>query len=109
MIVPRKVTVNGTTYAVTEIAANAMQNNTSMATVTIGDNITSIGKNAFTGAEKLKRVTIKGNVTSVGQGAFNGINKKAVIKIQASESDYQKLVKRIKRSGVADTVTFQQI
>ena len=45
--VPATVKVNGKTYKVTTIAANAFTGNKKMKKITVGKNIDTIGKNAF--------------------------------------------------------------
>ncbi|WP_172794652.1 leucine-rich repeat protein [Acetivibrio ethanolgignens] len=68
--IPDKVTIDGITYKVTSIAANALKNNKTVTTVTIGKYVTSIGSNAFYGCSKLKKVTIGKSVTTIGSKAF---------------------------------------
>lgn len=70
MIVPDKVTIDGITYKVSSIATNALKNNKSVTTVTIGKYVTSIGSGAFSGCIKLKKVTIGKSVTTIGSKAF---------------------------------------
>ena len=77
--------------------------------MTIPSTVKKIGKEAFKGAKNLKTITIKGNVTSIGKDAFSGINSKATFKIKATKTNYNKIVSRIKKSGVAKTVKFQRI
>ena len=68
--IPDKVTIDGITYKVTSIAANALKNNKTVTTVTIGKDVTSIGSGAFSGCSKLKKVTIGKSVTTIGSKAF---------------------------------------
>ena len=65
-----KVTIDGITYKVTSIAANALKNNKTVTTVTIGKYVTTIGSGAFSGCSKLKKVTIGKSVTTIGSKAF---------------------------------------
>ena len=74
-----------------------------------GYDVIEIGEKAFYKASKLKTITIQGNVKSIGKNAFAGINKKAVIKIKASNSNYKKIVKLIKKSGAPKTVTYKLV
>ncbi|MCR5451518.1 MAG: leucine-rich repeat protein [Lachnospiraceae bacterium] len=106
--VPAKVTANGVSYKVTRLKAGFLKNNKTVKKVIIGKNVVAIGKNAFKGDSKLKTVVIKGKLDYVGKNAFKGIDKKAVIKINASKKNYKKTVKRIKKSGIAKTVTFKR-
>ena len=95
VVIPATVKVQGSTYQVTSIAANAFKNCKKLKSVTIGKNVTSIGKNAFSNAKALKKITVKTTkLKSVGKGAFKGIHKKAVIKVpKAKLKKYQKLFK----------------
>lgn len=68
--IPDKVTIDGITYKVTSVAANALKNNKVVTTVTIGKYVTSIGSGAFSGCTKLKKVTIGKGVTTIGSKAF---------------------------------------
>lgn len=70
IIIPATVTINGITYKVTSIAANACKNNRMVTTVTIGKYVTSIGSGAFSGCTKLRKVTIGKRVTTIGSKAF---------------------------------------
>lgn len=108
----KDIVVGGKKYKVTAIGDYALDNtsgSTGMCSVTIHSGIKTIGKEAFRGAKNLKTITIQGNVTSVGKNAFKDINKKAVFKIKASATNYKKIVSKIKKSGVAKTVTFKRI
>lgn len=110
--IPKNVEIGGKKYTVTEIGDNAIDHtygSTAVCSVTIPSTVKKIGKNAFKGAKNLKTITIQGNVTSVGKNAFKDINKNAVFKIKASASNYKKIISKIKKSGVAKTVTFKQV
>ena len=61
------------------------------------------------GAENLKTITVKGNLKSIGKNAFVGINKKAIFKIKATESNYKKIVNKIKKAGAPKTATYKRI
>ncbi len=68
--VPSTVKIDGISYKVTSIAANAFKNNKKITKVKIGNNITSIAKNSFSGCSKLKTLAIGNNVVSIGDNAF---------------------------------------
>lgn len=71
--------------------------------------VTSIGENAFEGAEGVKTINLTANITKIAVGAFNGIDPDATFVISAkTDKEYNKLVKKIKASGVADTVKFER-
>jgi hypothetical protein len=93
--VPATVKIDGTTYKVTSIAANAFKSNKKLTKVTIGTNVTSIGKNAFNGCKNLKTITIKTTkLKSVGKNAFKGIKSTAKIKVPSKKlTSYKKMLK----------------
>lgn len=68
------VTIEGKSYKVTSIAANAFKG-AKMTTLTIGDNVTTINKNAFNNCKALKTVTIGKNVKSIKANAFGKCKK----------------------------------
>jgi hypothetical protein len=70
--IPSKVTINGASYKVTSVAANAFKNNKKLTKVVIPSSVTKIGASAFSGCTKLATVTISKNVTSIGKSAFSG-------------------------------------
>ena len=96
--IPATVTIQGTKYKVTSIAANALKGNKKVTKLTIGKNVTSIGKKAFYNCKKLKSVTIKTTkMKSVGKYAFKGIAKQATIKCPAKKlKKYKKILKKSK-------------
>lgn len=98
--IPSKVTVNGVSYPVTSIAANAFKGQKTIRKVVIGANVTSIGKKAFKGCSNLKKVVVKSKkLQTVGAKAFAKINKKAVIKVPKGKMKaYKKIFK--KKTGV---------
>lgn len=96
--IPNKVTWKGTSYPVTEIAANAFAKNKQLTKVTIGASVTKIGKKAFYNCQKLKKVVIRGkNVKTVGKKAFKGISKKAKFTLPAAKAKAYR--KKIKKAG----------
>ena len=103
--VPSTVTLDGITYKVTSVAANALKNNHTVTTLTIGSNVKTIGKHAFYGCKNVKSITIKTTkLTSknVGSSAFKGIDKKAAIKVPKSK--YTSYKKMLKNKGVSSKV-----
>lgn len=73
--IPSKVVINGVSYKVTSIAANAFKDNKRITKVIIGSNVKSIGKNAFRGCGNLTNVTIGKNVKTIGANAFYNCKK----------------------------------
>jgi hypothetical protein len=70
--IPSTITPDANTYSVTSIGANAFQNNTTLASITIPSSVTSIGARAFQSATALTSITIPNSVTSVAIFGFNG-------------------------------------
>ena len=70
VVIPYKITVNGTTYSVTSIGSSAFYGCSGLTSVAIGNSVTSIGAYAFSGCSGLTSVTIPNSVTSIGNYAF---------------------------------------
>ena len=84
VVIPATVTLQGTTYKVTSIAAKAFYNNKKLKKIVIGKNVVQIGKKAFYGCSNLKNIVIKTKkltAKTVGKKAFYKIHKKAVVKV----------------------------
>ena len=107
--VPDTVTINGTEYTVTSVAANAYKNNTKVKKLTLPDSVTKVGANAFKGNKNLKAIIIRNPLSSVGTNAFKGCYSTATIKIDAGASAYKKTVNKIKKAGVGSKVKFKRI
>ena len=65
-----KLTYNGNTYVVLEIAKKAFSGCTALTSITIPNSVTSIGDYAFANCSGLTSVTIGNSVTSIGYEAF---------------------------------------
>ena len=83
--VPSTVKVDGVTYKVTSIAANAFKNNKKISKVVVGNNIVSIEKNAFANCKKLTSVTLGKNVKTISKDTFSGCDKLKVIIIKSTK------------------------
>ena len=84
VVIPATVTLQGTTYKVTSIAAKAFYNNKKLKKIVIGKNVVQIGKKAFYGCSNLKNIVIKTKeltAKTVGKNAFYKVHKKAVVKV----------------------------
>ena len=96
--IPAAVTIDGVTYKVTSIAANAFKGNKKITKVTIGKNIEKIGKNAFYGCKKLSSITFKTTklkASKVGKNAFKGVKAKVTVKMPKNKAkDYKKWLKK---------------
>lgn len=129
--VPKNVTVDGVTYAVTGISDKAFASHKKLKTVTIPATVTSIGKSAFKNCKKLKTVTIGANVKTIGKeafmgcknlktvkmtagklktigkNAFKGINKKANFKLKGSKKAKKALTKKLKSKKIGYVKTMK--
>ena len=96
--IPATVTIDGVTYKVTSVAANAFKGNKKITKVTIGKNIEKIGKNAFYGCKKLSSITFKTTklkASKVGKNAFKGVKAKVTVKVPKNKAkDYKKWLKK---------------
>lgn len=95
--IPATIKIDGKSYQVTGIAANAFKGNKKLKSITIGVNVRSIGRNAFDGCRNLKKIVVKSSNLSrksVGSKVFKGIHPKAKIKVPKSKLKiYQKLLR----------------
>lgn len=86
VMIPKTVKLDGITYQVTEIGANALKGKKKLKTVSVGENVTKIGKNAFAGCSKLVNIVVKGKkLKSAGKNSLQGISAKAVIYVPSSK------------------------
>ena len=83
--VPSTVKLDGVTYKVTSIAANAFKNNKKISKVVVGNNIVSIEKNAFANCKKLTSVTLGKNVKTISKDTFRGCDKLKVLIIKSTK------------------------
>lgn len=70
VIIPATINIDGITYRVISIKANAFKNNKKLTKMKIGNNVRTIGKNAFYGCSKLKTITMGKNIETFGSKAF---------------------------------------
>ncbi|WP_026527656.1 leucine-rich repeat domain-containing protein [Butyrivibrio sp. VCD2006] len=124
--VPDVVTINGVTYPVTSVSADAFKNNKKITQITVGKNVTKIESSAFQGASKLKTVNLSGskietiqknafkgcknlktlkinanNLKSVAKGAFKGVNSKVKVTLMAKDrKTFDANVKKLTKGGL---------
>lgn len=83
--VPSVVTINGVTYKVTAIAANAFKSNKKITSISIGSNVMTIGNRAFYKCVSIKKVTIPAKVNKIGKQAFYGCKNLKTINIKTTK------------------------
>ncbi len=89
--VPSAITIDGTQYKVTAIAANAFSGCKKLKTVNMGANVTTIGDKAFYKCTTLNKVTIPAKVTKIGKQAFYGCKKLKTITIKTTKLTSKKV------------------
>lgn len=93
--VPSTVKVDGISYKVTSVDANAFSGCKNLQKVVLGTNITKVSANTFSKCSGLKTIVIKSTkLTSenLSKTAFKGISSKTVIKVPKNKvKTYQKL------------------
>ena len=105
--VPAAVTIDGVTYQVDSIAANAFKNCNKLTKVTVNANIKEIGANAFAGTKSLRNVIIKSKLLAkIGKKAFSKAGSKNYAKLKvrvpkAKLKAYRKMLKNAKLSAKA--------
>lgn len=70
--IPSTVKIDGVSYKVTEVAANAFLNQKKVEEIKVGKNVTVIGAKAFKGCKKLAKITLSSKTTKIGSNAFEG-------------------------------------
>ena len=104
--IPDTITVQGKTYKVIEIAANACANDMLLTTLTVGKNMKVISANAFSGCANLRKITFKGAALGkVKSNAFAGTKDNAVVTCpKAKLARYTKL---LQKAGLSQTARFK--
>ncbi|MCR4625956.1 MAG: leucine-rich repeat protein, partial [Lachnospiraceae bacterium] len=83
IVIPNTVTIEGTTYTVTELDTSWTKGNKKLTTVVINDNIKKIPTDAFNGCKALKSITFGAKVTTIGTRAFYNCAKLKTVKLPA--------------------------
>ena len=98
--IPNTIKVDGISYKVAEIGANAFKNNKKVKKVTIGANVVKIANKAFNKCPNLKSVVIKTTLLTkktASKKCFSKVNKKMVIKVsKKSKKTYAKIFKGLR-------------
>lgn len=106
-VIPDTVKIDGISYKVTSIAANAFAGNTSLKKVTIGKNVTSIGSKAFYKCKNLRTIVVKTDkltLKTVGKNAFSEGNTKP--KVQTNKSVRKSYSKIFVKRGMSAKAKF---
>lgn len=108
--IPDTVKIDGKTYKVTSIAANAFKNNTKITSVTIGNNVTNIEKNAFKGAKKCTTIVIKSDKLTKKElkGCLSGSSVKTIKLIGKAKKMYKKYVAYFAKANCGKKVTVKK-
>ena len=106
--VASKVTVNGVSYTVNKISANAFTNCTKATKVSLPATITTIGAKAFSGTKTIKTIALTSKTApTISKTAFKGVNtKKMTVTYSAkmSKSEIKELKAALKAAGFKGTV-----
>lgn len=98
--IPNTITVDGISYKVTEIGANAFKNNKKVKKVTIGANVVKIANKAFNKCPSLRNVIIKTTLLTkktASKKCFSKVHKKMIIKVPKKvKKTYVKIFKGFK-------------
>lgn len=98
--IPNTITVDGISYKVVEVGANAFKNNKKVKKVTIGANVVKIANKAFNKCPSLKNVIIKTTLLTkktASKKCFSKVHKKMIIKVPKKvKKSYAKIFKGFK-------------
>ena len=98
--IPNAITVDGISYKVAEVGANAFKNNKKVKKVTIGANVVKIANKAFNKCPSLRNVIIKTTLLTkktASKKCFSKVHKKMVIKVPKKvKKSYVKIFKGFK-------------
>lgn len=98
--IPNTIKVDGISYKVVEVGANAFKNNKKVKKVTIGANVVKIANKAFNKCPSLRNVIIKTTLLTkktASKKCFNKVHKKMVIKVSKKvKKSYVKIFKGFK-------------
>lgn len=98
--IPNAITVDGISYKVAEVGANAFKNNKKVKKVTIGANVVKIANKVFNKCPSLRNVIIKTTLLTkktANKKCFSKVHKKMVIKVPKKvKKSYAKIFKGFK-------------
>ena len=105
IVIPATVVVNGTQYEVTSIADKAFKDNTTVTSITIGENVETIGESAFEGCTSLTSITIPKKVNKLGANVFKGAKKLKTITVKTTKLNSKNVSKNAFKGISNKTVT----
>ncbi len=85
LVIPEKVTYNGTSYSVTEVGTNACKDHEEIKTVVVPNSVTLISPNAFYANRTLKEVTLGSGLLTIDRQAFDVCNDITIVRCYAPE------------------------
>lgn len=98
--IPNTITVDGISYKVAEVGANAFKNNKKVKKVTIGANVVKIANKSFNKCPSLRNVIIKTTLLTkktASKKCFSKVHKKMIIKVPKKvKKSYAKIFKGFK-------------
>ena len=98
--IPNAITVDGISYKVAEVGANAFKNNKKVKKVTIGANVVKVANKAFNKCPSLRNVIIKTTLLTkktASKKCFSKVHKKMIIKVPKKvKKTYVKIFKGFK-------------
>ncbi|MGN0277698.1 MAG: glycoside hydrolase family 2 TIM barrel-domain containing protein [Hominisplanchenecus sp.] len=111
VVIPATVKLDGYTFKVTAISANAFKDCKGLKSVTIGANVTSIGKQAFYKCRKLKTIIFKRTkAPKIGKQAFKGIQAKCMFTVpkKMAKKQFDSLKTRLKKAGIGKKAVYKK-
>ena len=84
-IIPDKVVINGTQYAVTGIGRKAFYRCKKLTQIKSGNSLQIVGSQAFAGCSRLKKITFGKGLTTIGAKCFIGDRKLAQVVIRSKK------------------------
>ena len=98
--IPNTIKVDGISYKVAEVGANAFKNNKKVKKITIGANVVKIANKAFNKCPSLRNVIIKTTLLTkktASKKCFSKVHKKMIIKVlKKVKKSYAKIFKGFK-------------
>lgn len=84
-IIPDKVVINGTQYAVTGIGRKAFYRCKKLTQIKCGNSLGIVGSQAFAGCSRLKKITFGKGLTTIGAKCFMGDRRLAQVVIRSKK------------------------